>query len=83
MAEILAESLGKQNLAPVITQRYRAGDIRHCFADLTKARQLLGYEPQVTHEEGFRELAAWLAGQQAEDKAETMLKELTTYGLTA
>jgi dTDP-L-rhamnose 4-epimerase len=37
----------------------------------------------VTHEEGFRELATWLIEQQAEDKAETMLKELSAYGLTA
>ncbi len=83
VATILAAALGKPELVPVITQKYRAGDIRHCFADLTKARSLLGYEPQVTHEEGFRELAAWLSGQQAEDKAETMLQELSTYGLTA
>jgi dTDP-L-rhamnose 4-epimerase len=83
VAEILADALGKPELAPVITQKYRAGDIRHCYADLTKSRRLLGYEPQVTHEEGFRELAAWLANQQAEDKAETMLQELSTYGLTA
>ena len=82
VAEILASSLG-QNVEPVITRKYRAGDIRHCYADLTKARALLGYEPQVTHEEGFRELAAWLVRQQAEDKAETMLRELNTYGLTA
>ncbi len=83
VAEILATALGKPELAPVITQRYRSGDIRHCFADLTKARRLLGYEPQVTHEEGFRELAVWLAHQDAEDNAETMLQELSTYGLTA
>jgi dTDP-L-rhamnose 4-epimerase len=83
VAEILAAALGKPELAPVITQKYRSGDIRHCYADLTKSRTLLGYEPQVTHEEGFRELAAWLANQQAEDKAETMLQELSTYGLTA
>lgn len=82
VAEILAAALGK-DIEPVITQKYRAGDIRHCYADLTKARNLLGYEPQVTHEEGFRELAAWLAHQQAEDKAETMLQELSAYGLTA
>ena len=83
VAEILAAALGKQELAPVITHKYRAGDIRHCFADITCAGRLLGYAPQVTHEEGFRELATWLAGQQAEDKAETMLQELSTYGLTA
>ncbi len=82
VAELLAHALGK-DAEPVITRKYRAGDIRHCFADLTKARQLLGYEPQVTHEEGFRELADWLRVQEPEDKAETMLKELSTYGLTA
>jgi dTDP-L-rhamnose 4-epimerase len=82
VAEILARSLGRE-VWPVITHKYRAGDIRHCYADLTKARAMLGYEPQVTHEEGFRELATWLIEQQAEDKAETMLKELSAYGLTA
>ncbi len=82
VAEILTRALGK-DLTPIISQKYRAGDIRHCFADLTKARSLLGYQPEVTHEEGFQELALWLAGQQAEDKAETMLGELNTYGLTA
>ena len=82
VAEILSEALGK-NFEPVITQKYRAGDIRHCYADITKARRLLGYEPQVTHEDGFRELAAWLAQQEPEDKAATMGKELTAYGLSA
>ena len=82
VANLLAHSLGRR-IEPVITRKYRAGDIRHCFADLTKARKLLGYEPRVTHEEGFKELAAWLAGQKAEDKAETMLRELSAYGLTA
>ncbi len=85
VAEILADALGK-SVEPIISQKYRAGDIRHCYADITKARTLLGYEPEVTHEDGFRELAAWLKAQEAaevEDKAETMLQELTTYGLTA
>jgi dTDP-L-rhamnose 4-epimerase len=82
VAELLAKSLGK-DVEPVITNKFRAGDIRHCYADISKARRLLGYEPRVTHEEGFRELAAWLSEQEAEDKAETMLKELSAYGLTA
>jgi dTDP-L-rhamnose 4-epimerase len=82
VAEILGRSLGS-DIEPVITRKYRAGDIRHCYADISKARRLLGYEPQVRHEEGFRELAEWLRGQKAEDKAETMLKELSAYGLTA
>jgi dTDP-L-rhamnose 4-epimerase len=82
VAEILARSL-KKDVQPVITEKYRAGDIRHCYADITRARTLLGYEPQITHEEGFRELAEWLSEQEAEDKAETMLKELNAFGLTA
>jgi dTDP-L-rhamnose 4-epimerase len=82
VADILARSLGME-VSPVISNKYRAGDVRHCYADITKARNLLGYEPKVTHEEGFRELAEWLRGQQAEDRADTMLKELNAYGLTA
>ncbi len=82
VAELLAGSLGV-DLQPVITNKFRAGDIRHCYGDISKANALLGYQPQVTHEEGFRELAEWLSGQQAEDKADTMLKELSAYGLTA
>jgi dTDP-L-rhamnose 4-epimerase len=82
VAQMLAHSLNS-SIGPVVTRKYRAGDIRHCYADLTKARTLLGYEPKVTHEEGFSELAAWLSKQQAEDRAETMLKELSAYGLTA
>jgi dTDP-L-rhamnose 4-epimerase len=82
VAEILAGSLGRDVL-PIITKKYRAGDIRHCYADITKARRLLGYEPLVTHEMGFQELAEWLRHQEAEDKAETMLQELSSYGLTA
>lgn len=82
VAEILAHSLGA-DLEPIITYKYRAGDIRHCYADVSRARLLLGYEPQVTHEQGFLELAEWLKSQEAEDNAETMLQQLTTYGLTA
>jgi dTDP-L-rhamnose 4-epimerase len=82
VAEILAGALGS-DIEPVITRKYRTGDVRHCYADLTKARTLLGYEPEVAHEDGFRELAAWLREQQAEDKADTMMRELSLRGLTA
>lgn len=83
VAEILCKALGREDLQPIISNKYRAGDIRHCFADLSEAQRLLGYQPRITHEEGFGELAAWLAEQEAEDKGDTMLKELSAYGLTA
>jgi dTDP-L-rhamnose 4-epimerase len=82
IADLLARALGK-NMPPVITRKYRAGDIRHCYADVSRAQRLLGYAPQVSHEEGFRELAEWLASQQAEDKADRAMRELTAYGLSA
>ena len=82
VAQLLSSALGK-DLPHQLTGRYRSGDIRHCYADITKARRLLGYEPQVTHAQGFAELADWLRAQQAEDKAETMLQELNSYGLSA
>jgi nucleoside-diphosphate-sugar epimerase len=37
----------------------RAGDVRHSLADITRARQLLGYEPQVGLEEGLRLTMDW------------------------
>ena len=39
------------------------GDIRHCFADITRVQEALGYRPEVTFEEGMEDLAGWLEGQ--------------------
>ncbi|WP_263418622.1 NAD-dependent epimerase/dehydratase family protein [Terriglobus albidus] len=82
VAEKLAHALGREIL-PTVSHKYRAGDIRHCFADISKARKLLGYEPKISHECGFAELAAWLAHQEPEDRADKMLTELAAFGLTA
>ncbi|HWZ51983.1 MAG TPA: NAD-dependent epimerase/dehydratase family protein [Granulicella sp.] len=68
IAQILAAALGKK-IEPVITQRFRAGDIRHCYADQTKARRLLRYEPRVSHDQGLCELAEWLLQRQSEPQA--------------
>jgi len=35
----LTTLLGKKHIAPEVTGSYRAGDIRHCFAEITRARQ--------------------------------------------
>jgi len=82
IAEELARVLGKTHIEPEITGKYRSGDIRHCFADISKARGLLGYEPRVTLEKGLTELMAWLDGQTAEDKVEQARQELSARGLT-
>jgi len=66
-----------------ITGKYRTGDIRHCFADISKARELLGYQPHVSFDQGLAQLAAWLREQSAVDKGDNMVAELNTFGLMA
>ncbi len=82
VAEMAAAALGKRQIAPEITGQYRAGDIRHCFADISKARSVLGYEPQVTLEDGLVELAGWIEGQVATDRVAEAQAELAARGLT-
>lgn len=69
-------------IEPEITGTYRVGDIRHCFADITKAQTLLGYTPQMALEEGLMELACWLSGRDADDRAAEANAELAARGLT-
>ena len=68
VAERMAATLGKPNILPEITGKYRVGDIRHCFADISLARGVLGYKPQVTLEEGLTDLAGWLSKQVIQQK---------------
>ena len=82
IAERMAEALGKPYVGPEITGKYRVGDIRHCFADVSLARTVLGYEPQVRLEEGLVELAEWLEGQTAADRVDAASAELAARGLT-
>jgi dTDP-L-rhamnose 4-epimerase len=82
VADELMKALGRSDLAPEVTRRFRAGDIRHCFADIGKARRLLGYEPQVTLQQGLVELSEWLEGQIAHDRTESAHRELAERGLT-
>lgn len=82
VGEVLAQALGA-DIQPEITGKYRAGDIRHCFADVSRAGGVLGYAPQVKFAEGVQELAGWLRSQTARDRASEAVQQLTAYGLTA
>jgi dTDP-L-rhamnose 4-epimerase len=81
IAQRLAAVTGKEHLQPEITGKYRVGDIRHCFADISKAREILGYTPQVKLDDGLAELAAWLEGQAAVDRVAQASAELDARGL--
>jgi dTDP-L-rhamnose 4-epimerase len=80
LGERIARVLGK-NIKPEITGKYRAGDIRHCFADITRAKQVLRFQPLVGLEEGLEDLAAWLEGQIAHDRVSESRSELAARGL--
>ncbi|MEA2693070.1 MAG: dTDP-L-rhamnose 4-epimerase [Acidobacteriota bacterium] len=82
IAESMAEVLGQEKIQPEITGHYRVGDIRHCFADITLAREVLGYEPRVTLAAGLTDLAGWLEGQVAFDRVAEARQELAARGLT-
>jgi dTDP-L-rhamnose 4-epimerase len=83
VAEDLARVMGRSQMTPQITAKYRAGDIRHCFADLGKSNRVLGFAPQVRFEDGLDELATYLADQIADDQAEKATEELLRRGLVA
>jgi dTDP-L-rhamnose 4-epimerase len=82
VASALSCALGME-IEPELTGKYRAGDIRHCFADISLAKKHLGYEPKVKFADGVRELVDWLREQRAEDRAAEAVQKLTVYGLTA
>jgi dTDP-L-rhamnose 4-epimerase len=82
IAHRLAHVLGRDDIEPEITGKYRVGDVRHCFADIALARKTLGYRPRVCLEDGMAELAQWLEGQVAHDRVDDAHAELAARGLT-
>lgn len=81
VARALAEVMGKSSVQAEITGKYRVGDVRHCFADIGKARSLLGFVPDMSLDNGLSELASWLEGQVAVDHVERAARELSQRGL--
>ncbi|HEX3773331.1 MAG TPA: NAD-dependent epimerase/dehydratase family protein [Polyangiaceae bacterium] len=82
VARRLAQVLRLPQTSAEIAGQYRVGDIRHCFADTTLARELLGYEPSVSLEAGLGELGEWLRRAKAEDSYDVARRELEIRGLT-
>jgi dTDP-L-rhamnose 4-epimerase len=81
IAEQMARALGKEEIEPEIVGKCRVGDIRNCFADISRARTILGYQPRFSLEKGLAELAEWLEGQIAVDHVDHAVRELDLRGL--
>jgi dTDP-L-rhamnose 4-epimerase len=82
VAQALAAGLDV-DLAPEIVNRFRQGDIRHCYADISAARDMLGYEPAVSLQDGMKNLVDWIVTDTppAEDKTQRSTAELAARGL--
>lgn len=80
VARLVSKGLGK-DIQPEIVGKYREGDIRHCVADISKARKLLGYEPKVKLEDGMVEVLEWVRQQQASDLVSKATSELAARNL--
>ncbi|MGD0377451.1 MAG: SDR family NAD(P)-dependent oxidoreductase [Streptosporangiaceae bacterium] len=81
IARYLAVALGK-NVPPEITGDFRAGDIRHCWADTAAARRDLGFRAEVSFADGVNDLVGWLAEHTADDRVDEARAELLAHGLT-
>ncbi|WP_296097187.1 NAD-dependent epimerase/dehydratase family protein [uncultured Agrobacterium sp.] len=83
VASLLADAMGKPQLQPEILDKARSGDIRHCFADITKARELLGFKPQLRLENSLGPFVDWVTSQVAPDRGPQMQRELLERGLVS
>lgn len=83
VARLLGERFG-QAAAPVVSGRYRLGDVRHGFADLTAIRAALDFAPQVSLAEGLDRFTAWVRTRPLEpDLLASATQELAARGLTS
>lgn len=80
IAQTLSLLLGKKDLIQINGQ-FRKNDIRHCFADNSKAKKLLGWKPKISLEHGFEELTKWSEYEAAEDNFSKAQKEFESHGL--
>ncbi|WP_165224073.1 NAD-dependent epimerase/dehydratase family protein [Affinirhizobium pseudoryzae] len=83
VASLLAEAMDAPHLQPEILHKARSGDIRNCFSDISKARELLGFEPEHRLEQTLGELAAWVRTAGAIDRGAEMKRQLEERGLVS
>jgi len=74
-------SLYGNKIKPKVLNKFRAGDIRHCYADTKKISTMLGFKPKVSFKKGMLELIAWSENQKARDLSQKAHQELSKRGL--
>jgi dTDP-L-rhamnose 4-epimerase len=83
VAKTLLRQMGATDREPDILGEFRPGDTRHCIPDLSRARQLLNYEPRLTFDQGAAELVEWVRSQEGkvQDRSDQAQRELQEHGL--
>lgn len=81
VAKTLQTLIGKKGLISV-SNNFRKGDIRHCVADIKKAKKLLKWSPKISLKEGLKELIEWSLDEDASDEFNHAHKQLEKRGLT-
>lgn len=81
VAQAVARAVGADGIAPDVTGQFRRGDVRHCTADIERARRLLAFAPRVAWEDGLAELVAWAQNAPAVDRFAQADRELRARGL--
>jgi len=80
LAQLIARQLNV-GIQPAVLNQFRAGDVRHCYADISKIREALGFKPRVDIESGIRDLVEWVKVQSAKDKVDSAVGELNKRSL--
>lgn len=81
VANTLCEKYGI-DVPITISGNYRLGDIRHNYADITLARNILGFEPKWNFSKGIEQFTNWVNKQEIqEDKYEASIEEMKQKGL--
>ena len=81
VARALSKALDVE-IEPEIVAKFREGDIRHCYADISKAQRVLGYTPKAAFEDGISDLVNWVSKQESRDLVDNATRELERRGLT-
>jgi dTDP-L-rhamnose 4-epimerase len=80
LAELLAGKM-ETRMRPQVLRKFRSGDIRHCFGDLTQIGKSLGYRPEISPEDALGEFVEWATSRASKDSFDRAQKELTRRGL--
>ncbi|TXR47843.1 NAD-dependent epimerase/dehydratase family protein [Phyllobacterium endophyticum] len=83
VASLLADAMGVPEITAEILGKARSGDIRNCFADISRARELLGFEPRHRLEDSLGPFTEWVRSTSVVDRSAEMKRQLENRGLVS